>query len=99
SRTAQLKSESGKTANPVVCQRKSQRRQFRKNSHRSHPTRMQTLPNIPDYVNMIFKGLKPGDLPVEQPTEFEMVIDMKAAKALGPALPQSVVMRADELIQ
>jgi hypothetical protein len=60
SRTAQLKSESGKTANPVVCQRKSQRRQFRKNSHRSHPTRMQTFPNIPDYVNMIFKGLKPG---------------------------------------
>jgi putative tryptophan/tyrosine transport system substrate-binding protein len=52
-----------------------------------------------DYVNMIFKGLKPGDLPVEQPTEFEMVIDMKAAKALGLTLPQSIVMRADELIQ
>ena len=52
-----------------------------------------------DYVNMIFKGLKPGDLPVEQPTKFEMVIDMRAAKALGLALPQSVVMRADELIQ
>jgi putative tryptophan/tyrosine transport system substrate-binding protein len=52
-----------------------------------------------DYVNMIFKGSKPGDLPVEQPTEFEMVIDMKAAKALGLTLPQSVVMRADELIQ
>ncbi|MGB6751117.1 MAG: ABC transporter substrate binding protein [Xanthobacteraceae bacterium] len=52
-----------------------------------------------DYVDMIFKGLKPGDLPVEQPTEFEMVIDMKAAKALGLTLPQSVVMRADELIQ
>ena len=52
-----------------------------------------------DYVNMIFKGAKPGDLPVEQPTEFEMVIGMKAAKALGLTLPQSVVMRADELIQ
>ena len=52
-----------------------------------------------DYVDMIFKGLKPGDLPVEQPTKFEMVISMKAAKALGLTLPQSVVMRADELIQ
>jgi putative ABC transport system substrate-binding protein len=52
-----------------------------------------------DYVNMIFKGLKPGDLPVEQPTKFEMVINMKVAKALGLTLPQSVVMRADESIQ
>ncbi len=52
-----------------------------------------------DYVDMIFKGSKPGDLPVEQPTKFEMVICMKAAKALGLTLPQSVVMRADELIQ
>ena len=52
-----------------------------------------------DYVDMIFKGLKPGDLPVEQPTKFEMVIDMRVAKALGLTLPQSVVMRADELIQ
>ena len=52
-----------------------------------------------DYVDMIFKGLKPSDLPVEQPTKFEMVINMKVAKALGLTLPQSVVMRADELIQ
>jgi putative tryptophan/tyrosine transport system substrate-binding protein len=52
-----------------------------------------------DYVSMIFKGSNPGDLPVEQPTKFEMVIGMKAAKALGLTLPQSVVMRADELIE
>jgi putative ABC transport system substrate-binding protein len=52
-----------------------------------------------DYVSMIFKGSKPGDLPVELPTKFEMVIGMKAAKALGLTLPQSVVMRADELIE
>jgi putative tryptophan/tyrosine transport system substrate-binding protein len=52
-----------------------------------------------DYVSMIFKGANPGDLPVEQPTKFEMVIGMKAAKALGLTLPQSVVMRADELIE
>ena len=52
-----------------------------------------------DYVSMIFKGSNPADLPVEQPTKFEMVINMKAAKALGLTLPQSVVMRADELIE
>jgi putative ABC transport system substrate-binding protein len=52
-----------------------------------------------DYVSMIFKGSNPGDLPVEQPTKFEMAIGMKAAKALGLTLPQSVVMRADELIE
>jgi putative tryptophan/tyrosine transport system substrate-binding protein len=63
-------------------------------------------PNMPalerraaDYVSMIFKGSNPGDLPVEQPTKFEMAIGMKAAKALGLTLPQSVVMRADELIE
>jgi putative tryptophan/tyrosine transport system substrate-binding protein len=52
-----------------------------------------------DYVSMIFKGSNPADLPVELPTKFEMVIGMKAAKALGLTLPQSVVMRADELIE
>ncbi len=52
-----------------------------------------------DYVSMIFKGSNPADLPVEQPTKFEMVINMKAAKALGLAISQSVVMRADDLLQ
>jgi putative ABC transport system substrate-binding protein len=52
-----------------------------------------------DYVSMIFRGSNPADLPVEQPTKFEMVIGMKAAKALGLTLPQSVVMRADQLIE
>jgi putative tryptophan/tyrosine transport system substrate-binding protein len=54
---------------------------------------------VADYVNMIFKGSNPADLPVELPTKFEMVIGMKAAKALGLTLSQSVVMRADELIE
>ena len=54
---------------------------------------------VADYVSMIFKGSNPGDLPVELPTKFEMVIGIKAAKALGLRLPQSVVMRADELIE
>jgi putative ABC transport system substrate-binding protein len=63
-------------------------------------------PNIPDiyrraatYVDKILKGTKPAELPVEQPTKLELVLNLKSAKALGVKMPDSILVRADTVLE
>jgi putative ABC transport system substrate-binding protein len=63
------------------------------------PDLVESYRRAASYVDRILRGAKPGDLPVQFPTKFEMVVNLKTAKALGLTVPPSIMLRADEVIE
>ena len=94
-----------RSGSPAWRSRVGCRRFFYVKDFAEHGGLMSYAPSYPDlfrraavYVDKILKGARPGELPIEQPTKFELVVNLKTAKALGLTIPQSLLVRADQTI-
>ena len=94
---AQLAQAALKAGMPTICQERSFVDAGALMSYA--PDRKAVLGRVAYFIDRILKGAKPADLPVEQAAKFELVVNLKTAKALGLAIPQSILLRADAVIE